>query len=108
MSALEDDEHHDGHRGQDDDAPGERQAVAAEGELARHVAVRGQDGGQAREGVEARVGGQEQDQRGADLEHEEEDAAVAEDGAADLGQDRGALVRRWAGRGTAWPRKSGR
>ena len=53
-------------RGQEDDAPRVGQPIAAERELARHVAVLGQDRGQAREGVEARVRGEEQDQRGAD------------------------------------------
>ncbi len=54
----------EGDGGQQDDAPRERESIATERELARHVAVLGKDRGQAREGVEARVRGEEQDQRG--------------------------------------------
>ena len=50
-------------RRQQDDAPRVREAVAAERELAGHVAVLGEDRGEAREGVEARVRGEEQDER---------------------------------------------
>ena len=54
------------HAGQQDDAPRVGEPVAAERELARHVAVLGEDRRQPGEGVEAGVGGQEQDERGAD------------------------------------------
>ena len=62
-------------RRQQHDAPRVGEPVAAERELARHVAVLGQDRGQAREGVEARVRGEEQDQRRARGEGDEQDRA---------------------------------
>ncbi len=57
---------------QQHDPPRVRQPVAAERELAGHVAVLGQDRGEAREGVEARVRGEEQDEGGAGGEQVEE------------------------------------
>ena len=72
-------EQHDqrrGDRGQDDDPVAEREPVAAERELARHVAVDREDREQAREGVEARVGGQDEEQRREPLEQEERDRAA--------------------------------
>ena len=65
--AAEGDDQRDGRDAQDDDAAREREAIAAEAELARHVAVAGEDRGQARERVERGVRGQEQDQRGERL-----------------------------------------
>ena len=73
------------------DPPRVRQPVAAERELAGHVAVLGQDRGEAREGVEARVRGEEQDQRGARRERVEERRTLAEGGLRREGHDR--LVR---------------
>ena len=63
--AAEGDEQRRRDRGQEDDPPAVREPVAAERELARHVAVLGEDRGQPRERVEARVRGEEQDQRRA-------------------------------------------
>ena len=83
--------------GQQDDPPREREPVAAEGELAGHEAVLRQDRCQPREGVEAGVGGQEQDQRGACLEREVERGPVAEDGGGSL-RDHGRAARVRVGR----------
>ena len=66
----------------------EREAVAAERELAGDEPVLGQDGGQPRERGERGVGGEEQQQRRERLEQVEPDAAVAVDVARDLGDDR--------------------
>ena len=63
---------------QQHDAPRVGQPVAAERELAGHVAVLGQDRGQSREGVEARVRGEEQDERGAGGEGHEQGRSLAE------------------------------
>ena len=87
----------DGERGQDDDAVGEDEPVAAPGELARQEPVLAQDRGEDREAVEGGVRGQDQDRRGERLHREEADRVVAEHGAGDLGDD-GALG--VAGRGT--------
>ena len=70
--AAERRQQHEGDRRQQDDPPRVREPVAAERELAGHVAVLGQDRGEAREGVEARVRGEEQDQRGARGERRDE------------------------------------
>ncbi len=67
---------------------GEGEAIALEGELARHEPVLRQDGGQARERVVAGVRGEEQDQRSERLEQVEGDAAVAVDRRGDLADDR--------------------
>ena len=91
--APEEDDQRGGHDAEDDDAQAEGQAVAAEGELAGHEAVLGQDGGQAREGVEGGVGGQEEDERRERLEEVEADRVAAEDGRGDLGDDRLRRVR---------------
>jgi len=48
--------------------PRRSQPIAPEGEWTRHETVLGQDCGEAREGVEAGVARQEEDQRGTDLE----------------------------------------
>ena len=85
--AAEDDDQRRGHDAEHEDPVGERQPVAAQGELAGHVAVPGEDRQQAREGVEARVRGQEQQQRRERLEEVEQDA-VAVDRPGDLGDDR--------------------
>ena len=53
-----------GERGQEEDAVGERQPVAAGVQLAGQVAVLGQDRAEHREAVERGVRGQDQDQRG--------------------------------------------
>ena len=62
--------------GQGHDAGGERQPLAAEGELARHEAVARQERGEAREVGEAGVGGQDQYQHGRDLDENEERAVA--------------------------------
>ena len=85
--APEDDDQPGGQRGQHDDPVRERQAVAAQSELPRHVPVAGQDREQPREGVEAGVGGEEEQQRGECLEQVEQDA-VAVDRLGDLRDDR--------------------
>ena len=59
-------------RGEEHDPVAEREPVAAEGELARDVAVDREQRGQPRERVEARVRGEEQDQRRAGLEKVEQ------------------------------------
>ena len=92
----EDDDHQAGRRGQRHDAVREDQSVPALRELARHEGVAGVEAGQPREVGERRVGRQDQDQRRADLEHEEEEPphrAGAVDGLRDARQDRLALVR---------------
>ena len=61
--ALEDDDQHAGDDGEEDDAVGEHQAVAAVGELAGQEAVPGDDRRQPGEVGVGRVGGQDQDQR---------------------------------------------
>ena len=61
-----------------DDAHRERQAVTAEGELAGEEPVLGEDGGEPRERVEARVRGQEQEQRREALEEVEADRTATE------------------------------
>ncbi len=76
--ATERPEQQEGDGRQEDDAPGVGEPVAAERELAGHVAVLGQDRGEAREGVEARVRGEEQDEGRADREGHEEHRALAE------------------------------
>ena len=90
-------EHHDRHEGEHDDSGAERQALAPEGESTRHEAVAGQDRGEPREVSEARVGRQDQDTRGGQLE-DVVDRTRAVDRAADLGDDglavRGAGARR--------------
>ncbi len=79
-----------GHAAEHEDPVRVGEAIPAEGELAGHVAVAGQDRQQARERVEARVGGQEQEQGREGLEQVEQQP-VAVDGAGDLGDDRLAL-----------------
>ena len=90
--AAEDDQEQAGDAGQHDDPPVVGEPVAPEPELARHVAVVGQDRREAREGVEARVRREEQDQRGRDLEHVEQ-RPVAERRRGDERDDRRRPVR---------------
>ena len=93
---------------QQDDAPRVRQAIAAEGELAGHVAVLGEDRGEAREGVEARVRGEEQDERGAHREQPGQRRARAEGGArGHAPRSTGRPPPSGAGR-SRWTRRSGR
>ena len=61
---LERHDQHDGERGEEQDAVGEREPVAAGVQLARQVAVLGEDRAEHREAVERGVRGQDQDQRG--------------------------------------------
>ena len=61
-----------GEQRQQDDAVGEDQPVAAVVQLARQVAVLGQDRGQQREAVEGGVGGEDEDRRGDGLHAVEE------------------------------------
>ena len=95
--ASEVDEQRPRHHRQQDDPPAEGQPVAPERELAGHVAVGGEQRGQARERVVAGVRRQEQDQRRAHLEHVVQRAARPERG---LGHQRdhrraaGSLLRR--------------
>ena len=84
---AEPDDEHRGHPAEDEDPVGVGQAIPAEGELAGHVAVLGQDREQPREGVEAGVRGEEQQQGGERLEEVEHDP-VAVDPARDLRDDR--------------------
>ena len=60
-------------RSEQDDSIGIREPVSPEAELAGHEPVLGEDRGEARERVEARVRGQEQDQRGGDREGQHQD-----------------------------------
>ena len=69
--AAEADDEQRGHAAQDEDPVGVREPVAAERELAGHVPVLGEDREQARERVEARVRGQEQQQGREGLEQVE-------------------------------------
>ena len=88
---AEDHDQAGGQGGQDDDPVREREPVAAQGELARHVPVARKDREQPRERVEARVRGEEEQQRGERLEQVEEEA-VAVHRPGDLGDD-GLLLR---------------
>ena len=72
---------------QEDDPVGIGETVAAERELAGHVAVDREQRRESGERVEAGVGRQEQDQRGRRLEQVEERRVVAEDGSGDEGDD---------------------
>ena len=63
---------------EDDDPVGEREPIAAQRELARHVAVLGQDREQPWEGIEAGVRGQEQQQRRERLEQVEQDPVAVD------------------------------
>ena len=71
--AAEERDEADGDGRQQDDAPGVRESIAPERELAGHVAVGGEEGGQARERVVRRVRGEEQDQHRRDEEGRLED-----------------------------------
>ncbi len=86
--ALEQHDQGGGDRGQDDDPVAEREAVAAERELAGHEAIDGQDREQPRERVEAGVRGQDEEERRESLEQEERDRAGAVDLARDLADHR--------------------
>ncbi len=79
-------QHADRHGGKDHDSPGKREPVAPERELARHALVLGQDGREAREGIETGVAGQEKDHGGTDLQQDEQEAAT-EDRIAHLAED---------------------
>ena len=87
VGAVEVDEDRGG-AGQQHDAVGERQAVAAGVQLARQVAVLGEDRAEQREAVVGGVGGQEQHQGGGGGEDDERERAVAEDRCGDLRDDR--------------------
>ena len=80
------DDQQGGDAAEDEDPVGVGEPVAAKGELARHVAVLGEDREQARERVEARVRGEEQEQGREGLEQVEHHA-VAVDRAGDLRDD---------------------
>ena len=54
--------------GEDEDAVAEREPVAAGVQLARQVAVPGEDRAEHREAVEGGVGGQDEDEPGAAIE----------------------------------------
>ena len=86
-----------GRGGEHDDAVREHQPVAAVRELARQVAVLGDDRRQAREPVVRGVGGERQDGGGRELE-EHERGTVAEHGQAHLRHHR----RSWLGYGLRW------
>ena len=83
--ALEDDEEDDRDEAEDHDPRRERQAVTAEAELAWQVSVLGEDRGQSREGVVARVRGEEEDERREGLEQVEPDASRRRTPAPPLG-----------------------
>ena len=100
---LEADHEHDRERGEDDDAVGEGQPVAAGVQLAGQVAVLREDRAEHREAVERGVRGQHQDQRRHDDDEEEPGPERREHGLRELG-DHGLLdVARRARRGTARP-----
>src|SRR4029079_19395653 len=75
-------------RREDDDPPREREAVAAERELAGHEAVLGEDREQPREGVEARVRGEDEEDGRERLEQQEGRRPGAVDDRGDLADDR--------------------
>ena len=78
--------------GEQEDAVGEHQPVAPDGELAGQERVLGHEADQEGEAGEAGVGGQDEDQRRGRLQRVEEDLAAGArpvDELADLGQDRG-------------------
>ncbi|CAM5733712.1 hypothetical protein SBADM41S_10783 [Streptomyces badius] len=87
VGAVDDDQEHR-RAGQEHDAVGEGQAVAAGVQLTRQVAVLGEDRAEQREAVVGGVGGEEEDQGGGGGEDDEEEGAVAEDRLGDLGDDR--------------------
>ena len=76
-----------------EDAVREHEPVAAVGELAGQVAVAGDDRRQPREVGVGGVGGEGEDRRGRELQHEVDDGAVAEHRAAHL-RDHRLLVAR--------------
>ena len=82
--------------GQTDDAAREHELVPSLGELARHERVVGMEARQAGEVRERGIRGEDQDQRGRDLQQEEQEVAGRSrpvDGLPDLRQDGLALVR---------------
>ena len=83
--ATGDDHQRRGDQAQEHDPHRERQAVAAQRELAREEAVLAQDRGEARERGEARVRGEEQQQRRERLEQIERQRPGPEHGRRDLG-----------------------
>ena len=85
--AAERDQQQRGDPRQHDDACRVGQPVAAIGEVAGEVVILGQDGGQAREGREGRVGSQDEDERGEGLEEVEAHRSGPEDRAGDLRHD---------------------
>ena len=85
--SVEGDDQEYRHQGQGDDPGVEGQPLAAQGELARKVAVPGQDGGEARKVGEARLGRQDQDAHRGDLEDVVERATAGENRSPDLRQD---------------------
>ena len=84
--ALEGHAKSDRDEGQGDDPGVEREPLASQGELSREEAVAGQDGRQAREVGEARVGGKDENAHGRELEDVVEDPWAAENGPPDLRQ----------------------
>ena len=75
---VEADDQRDRGRGEQQDAVGEHQPVAAVVQLPGQVAVAGQDRGQPGEAVERGVGGEDEDRRGGGLEQVEQHRAAAE------------------------------
>ena len=82
------DDERDRRQGQEQDAVGERQPVAAGVQLARQITVLGQDRAQHREAVERGVGGQHQDQRGDAGDQVQPDREVVEHRLGELGDQR--------------------
>ncbi len=90
--AVERDQQRGGRRRQHDDAVREHEPVAAVRELARQVAVLGDDRRQAREPVVRGVRGEGEDRRGGELQ-EHERGTVAEHGQAHLRHHRAVVAR---------------
>src|SRR2546425_110654 len=84
---LVDPDQHRSREGQDDDAAGEGQAVAAEGELTWEEVVVGEDGGQAGEAVEGGIGCQEQQNGSGELEEVVEPALASKEGFGQQAED---------------------
>ena len=72
-----DDDEHGRRDGEEDDPVREDEPVAALGELARHEVVARVEAREAREVGEAGVRGEDQDERGAGLQHEVQDGSEA-------------------------------
>ena len=74
--------------GEDEDAVGEGEPVAAGVQLARQVAVLGEDRAEHREAVEGGVGGEDEDEPGDDRDEDDPGVEAVEDRLGDLAHDR--------------------